>query len=323
MRSCRVALRYAFRRTFAAACRTHAQLAPSAPTTNFSKARPRRRRTQRRAAGTRAKIHADCRRRRFLSLVLAHRFERRAVRGWRLPRKSFSLRRERQSPPRFLNPPIFPPKPSPSINKGNLTSAPRPTARSTASPAPARNRSSSIPKRNTSGISPFGPDGTLYVATGDKGQIFAVIPPGNANSSTPATKPTSACWLSTRKAICSPAPSRAAASCASLKTLAKIPRAKISRTKQLRRGRLRPLRNPQARSHRMAVAPDGTIYVSRHRRKTAQPMLPHRRPYLPRRKATPPLRQRPGSGDGHRNLLSLRFPRCCPAVSTTSRQWRP
>ncbi len=37
--------------------------------------------------------------------------------------------------------------------------------------------------------------GNLYVATGDRGEIFRVTPEGRAlGSSSPATKPTSACW---------------------------------------------------------------------------------------------------------------------------------
>ena len=47
----------------------------------------------------------------------------------------------------------------------------RPTARSTASPATANPKSSTIPKRSTSGRMAFDSKGNLYVATGDQGEI--------------------------------------------------------------------------------------------------------------------------------------------------------
>jgi len=72
---------------------------------------------------------------------------------------------------------------------------------------PARNPLFFDPKNQIHlGTSLFSPDGTLYVATGDKGQVFAVRARRQGRTvSTPATKLTFACWHSTQKATSSPA----------------------------------------------------------------------------------------------------------------------
>ena len=104
----------------------------------------------------------------------------------------------------------------------------------------------------------FGSDGTLYVATGDKGQIYAVSPDGKANCITPATKPTSTSLPSMPTTICSPAPNPMAVSCAS----AQCYRERSKNPPLQRRMASSSTKPPNAKSLLSQSAPDGSIYVA-------------------------------------------------------------
>ena len=84
------------------------------------------------------------------------------------------------SPRPLLNPPISPCNPSLSTTKAHCTSALIPTERSIAFRRPGEKSVFFDPKTKYIWDLAFGPEGTLYVATGDKGQIFAVSPDGKS-----------------------------------------------------------------------------------------------------------------------------------------------
>ena len=89
------------------------------------------------------------------------------------PQKFFALILP-ENPPRFLTLPIFPRKPSLSTRRAIFMWALRLTERFIAFHPPAKSLLFFDPKTKYIWDLAFSSDGTLYVATGDKGQIFAV-----------------------------------------------------------------------------------------------------------------------------------------------------